>query len=217
MTEENLDSTATQPEGDTADATETTPPGNDLPGGEETTQESNADLPGGEAGSQETTEAAGAPEAYAEFDLSAGKDIDYKMSDSQKEEFIKFGKEQGFDDAKMASLINFDIERNKALAEENAQFVKTYGEEGLAASRKEHGEKFAALHAKNGQVYNKFFPEEARKTLNDMGISSQPWFFNALKSISAVMSEDTTVPGDGGATEKTLRDTFAYVNKDYGK
>jgi hypothetical protein len=212
MSDEIIDSGATQAQPDAAtttpvaeaDATgkETTTPG--LPGGEES-----AEAQPGEEEIPETEEAAGkllgAPETYGEFDLSSGKDIDYKFSDEQKEAFIVFGKDYNLDDKQMNAIVAFDIARQKEFIAENDKFVESYKSDGVEASRKEHGDKYAALYGKNKLTYDKFFGEEAQKSLNDMGISSQPWFFNALSGMSAVLSEDVTVPGDATIkTKKTL-------------
>lgn len=214
--EQNIDSNATQ---DNPDAAETNNEETNQKTQETQSTETSSGLPGGdgeETPDTETdnessdTEQKGAPESYEDFDISLGEDIGYSLTDDQKESFIALGKENGFTQEQMNKLVAFDIERARATMESNNKFIEDYKAEGIKATRKEHGDKYASLHKKIGGVYQKFFDEEFRKSLNDMGISSQPGFFNALNKISSVLSEDVTVPGDStSAIPKTLAEKIA--------
>lgn len=204
--------TATQPTGDTAgQATETTNKGTGLPGGD-----NNTALPGGDGvnnapdDSDDNIEPTGAPEKYEAFDISAGEDIGYTLTDAQREKFEKFGQDNKLTQETMNALVQFDIERARELNASNDQFIKDYLETGIKETRKLYGEKYAEQYAKNGKVFNKFFPEEARKNLNDSGISGQPWFAQILQNIGNAISEDVTVPNEGGKdpSERTLEDFF---------
>jgi hypothetical protein len=147
----------------------------------------------------------GAPEAYADFDISAGEEIGYSFTEEQTEAFKAFGKENNLDDKQMAGIVNFDIAREKMRAEANNKLVADMKTDGVKASRQKHGEKYSAMHAKNAQVYNKFFDEDTRTKLNDYGVSSMPGFFDALNAISSVLSEDVIVPGDAGGNDPSSR------------
>jgi hypothetical protein len=211
MSEQELDSTATQPEGDTADANETeaTPPAEGLPG--ETQGDGDTGLPGAEE--ETNTEPSGAPEKYEAFDVSEGKDMDipYAINEEQFAALTEIGKKRGLSQEALQDIVNLDISRSKADAERDNQIVADYKADGIKASRKEHGEKYSERHAKNSQVYQKLVPEvETRKKLNDMGTSSQPWFYNLLHRVSQMISEDVTVPNDGGndPSKRTLEDFF---------
>jgi hypothetical protein len=147
----------------------------------------------------------GAPEKYDDFDISSGKDIGYAMSDEQKTAFIEFGKEANLDQKQMNAILTFHITKERQAAKASEAFIESFKSDGIKASRKEFGDKYDAARNKNSLVYSKFFNEEARTKLNDMGISSQPWFFSALDKISSVISEDVTVPGDNLGVDPSKR------------
>lgn len=221
--------TTIQAKTDTVDTTkaEETPvvetPANDLPG-DEKGKEDKADvgLPGGEeqkddpkdedpeGTSEEDEKLTGAPEEYGDFDISAGEETGYVISDEQTKAFTDMARDLNLTKEQAQKLLSFDIDRHKEVSTVNAKTIEDYKVDGLQASRKEHGDKFKALYSKNSQVYAKFFSEDARITLNDMGISSQPWFFNALKAFSSVLSEDVMVPSDSGANDPSKRTLEEY-------
>lgn len=190
---------------------------------EEKPKDAGSGLPGGDdEGEQEKEEKPesedkedGAPEDYGDFDLSSAEDTGYQMNDDQLKAFSDLGKENGFSKEQMQNLLNFDIERFKAMEAERVQrdeeFIANRIAEDIKATRQQHGENYSARYKKNGQVYEKFFPEDLRKFLNDSGISSMPGFFNALHNISQTISEDVIVKGDGGGNDpskRTLEDFF---------
>lgn len=217
MSDETPDSTTTQPEGDTVDATETAAPEatpapetHGLPGVDDTQEAGDTDQP-----DEEATETTGAPEKYETFDISEGKDSGYAMSEEQHEAFSEISKGLGLTQEQAQELVKFDIERNKAMVEQNEKFVADYKADGIKASRKEHGEKYSERYAKNNQIYQKLVPnEDDRKQLNDVGTSSQPWFYNMLHGVSEMVSEDVIVRGDGGNDKRnnTLKDMFSDLN-----
>jgi hypothetical protein len=230
LPEEKDTSAATQPESETAStkleealtdksqseeevkSTET------LPGSEEEKKSDKPDagttgLPGGDEEGETTSEdkPVDPPEGYEPFDLSKGKDIGYALNEEQTKLYHEFGKEHGFDQPQMQAILDLDIERQVENAAANEKFIKEYKAEGIKASRKEHGDKYPALHKKNTIIFEKFFAEDYRTELNDAGISSQPGFFNMLNAISSVLSEDVTVPADSGSQDprkRTLVDFF---------
>jgi hypothetical protein len=206
MSEETNDSTATQSNDDTVDAnTEETAAEAGLPGG--TTEE-----PSTEETSEEAP--AGAPEEYGDFDISAGKEINYQLSDEQKAAFGELAKSLNLTQEQAQSLVAFDIAKNQQSIASQEAFAKSYQDDGLAAQRKEYGEKYDEQHAKNDKVFKKFFDEPTRAFLNDSGISSQLGFANGLKAMAAALSEDTTVPPDGNNKKnESLSSMFSDLNK----
>jgi hypothetical protein len=161
----------------------------------------------------------GAPEEYGEFDLNAGKEIGYQISAEHGEAFSKFGKDNNLTQKQMQNVIEFDIARQKETLEANKKLIDDYKQEGLQEGLKIHGDKYHVMHAKNMVTYDKFFSiplrgEEGKTlkdALNDIGISSQPEFFELLNRMTAAISEDVTIPGASGGSDprkRTLEDAF---------
>jgi hypothetical protein len=203
---------------DTASDTSTDDSKESLPGDEEKADTNKADLPGDDDKSsdeeKETSteeEQTGAPEKYEPFDVSAGEELGYSFTEEQAEAFGEIARDLNLSQEQANKLVAFDIERVKATAEANNKLVADMKADGIKASRQKHGEKYSEIHAKNAQVYNKFFDEETRTKFNDYGVSAMPGFFDALNAISLVLSEDVMVPGDSGAADpskNTLEDFF---------
>lgn len=222
MTEVNTKGEATQALAEAADTSKAATDEETLPGSEEAKEtDVNENLPGteeekGEGEEEpkdEEEEQVGAPEEYADFDVSAGEDIGYGISDEQKEEFVAFGKDNNFTDKQMKSILQLDIKRRKeeiaGRKATNDKLIEEYAKEGINASRKEHGEKYGDMQTKNGITYNKFFSKEARTQLNRSGISSQPWFTNVLNNITNAISEDHMVPGESKKGKDLAKRTLA--------
>jgi len=212
-----IETPAVQDNTDTTEDKEVSPglPGSDDDGVKEPA--TNTGLPGDiaepEEGNEpdvEESDPLGAPEEYAPFDISAGEDIGYELSDDQKEAFIAFGKDNNLSDKQMAGVINFDIARQKATLEANEAFLKDQQVEHIKEIRKKYGDKYAETHKKNAQVYEKFFSEDIRRVLNSY-VSVMPGFFDALTSISSALSEDTFIPSESSGDDpsnRTLEDFF---------
>ena len=195
----------------------------------ETTKEPDADK--GEEGEESKEdeekgeEQKGAPEEYAEFDISAGKEIGYQMSDEQRNEFVAFGKENDLTDKQMQNILNLHMKREKEVATQrdatNNKLIEDYKKDGLRKSLEIYGDKYATMEKKNKITFEKFFsvpllnPKKEGETLidalNDIGISYQSEFFEVLNRITALISEDSVIPGSNAGqdpTKRTLEDAF---------
>jgi hypothetical protein len=154
------------------------------------------------------------PIEYGEFDISKGKDIGYEMSEERATAFKELAKGLGLTKEQAQALVDHHIGMESATQTKQAEFLKTYREDGLKETKDFYKEKYPEQAEKNNRAYEKFFTKEFRKQLDDWGTSAQLEFQKSLANIAAAISEDTTVPGDSRNTRgNTLKDSFIDLNK----
>jgi hypothetical protein len=185
---------------------ETTP---ELPGDpkDEGEQKEEVKLPG-----EPESPPQGAPEKYEAFNLPEG----FEFPEEALNSFMELAKTNGLSQEAAQNLVNFDIERTKAAEAAAIEADNKQVAEWEATNKKTHGDKYPEAYATAKKGFG-LFSKETQQIFIDAKFATNPQFFEDMVRLGKTISEDSFVPGETKVKEKTLRDTFAYVNKDYGK
>lgn len=155
----------------------------------------NEGLMGDDKETAEETKPTGAPEQYEAFDVSAGEDIGYKLTDEQEKALSEFGKANGLSQEQMNGIIKYDIERQKAQIKADDEADKAEITEWQEQARKEHGDKYKDVLAGAKKVWDSTIVPKGFKTLlTATKLNYHPQVLNLFHNISKFISEDVFVP-----------------------
>jgi hypothetical protein len=198
------------------DTTKDTPPadsgaeeadGNELPGApEQEGDDEGNELPGAPEAPK------GAPEKYEAFNLPEG----FEFPEEALSKFTELAKSNGLSQEAAQNMVNFDIERTKAAEAAGIEADNKQVAEWEAANKKTHGDKYPEAYATAKRGFG-VFSKETQQIFINAKFATNPQFFEDMIRLGKTISEDSFVKSETKVKDKTLRDKFSYVNKDYGK
>jgi hypothetical protein len=122
------------------------------------------------------------------------------------------------EDAKAQEIANFAAaevaDMIRRTAESQTTRARAWEEEALKASDIGAGspEKLQAHLARTKKLLEKFFPEGARKLIDDFGLGNNPDFLRGLTKLGVLMKEDDFIVGDSSGKR-----TGSAASRIYGK
>ncbi|MBA4359804.1 MAG: peptidase [Pseudomonas sp.] len=152
----------------------------------------------------------GAPEAYADFKLPEGMDMDAEVLG----EFKGLAKELNISQEKAQQLIDFQTKLATKQAEEYQTAVTKQGEQWAAAVKSDPelgGENYDKSVASAVKVIQAFGDDGLKELLNTSGLGNHPALFKFCHRISQAISEDKFVlPGNqqDAPKEMSIIDAF---------
>ncbi|WLH55590.1 hypothetical protein [Pseudomonas sp. FP2294] len=154
---------------------------------------------------------AGAPEAYEDFTLPEGMEMDAEVLG----EFKNLAKELNIPQAKAQQLIDFQTQLATKQAEEYQAAVVKQSQEWAASIKNDPeigGENYEKSVASAIKVIQSFGDPALTELLNQSGLGNHPALFKFCHRISAAISEDKFVlPGSqaNAPKEMTIVDAFS--------
>lgn len=154
--------------------------------------------------------AQGAPEAYADFTLPEGMELDTAILG----EFKDFAKELNLPQDKAQKIVDFQTKLAAKQAEEYQAAVTKQGEAWATAVKNDPelgGENYDKSVASAVKVIQAFGDDGLRDLLNNSGLGNHPALFKFCHRVSQAISEDKFVlPGNqpAAAKEMSLIDAF---------
>lgn len=146
----------------------------------------------------------GAPEAYADFKLPDGMDMDAEVLG----EFKGLAKELNIPQEKAQQLIDFQAKLATKQAEEYQAAVMKQGEQWAAAVKNDPelgGENYDKSVASAVKVIQAFGDDGLKELLNTSGLGNHPALFKFCHRVSQAISEDKFVlPGSQADTPKEM-------------
>lgn len=152
----------------------------------------------------------GAPEAYADFTLPEGMELDTAILG----EFKDFAKELNLPQDKAQKIVDFQTKLAAKQAEEYQAAVTRQGEAWATAVKNDPelgGENYDKSVASAVKVIQAFGDDGLRDLLNNSGLGNHPALFKFCHRVSQAISEDKFVlPGNqpAAAKEMSLIDAF---------
>lgn len=153
----------------------------------------------------------GAPEAYTDFTLPEGMEMDSEVLG----EFKDFAKELNIPQEKAQQLIDFQTKLATKQAEEYQAAVIKQGEQWAAAVKNDPelgGENYDKSVASAVKVIQAFGDDGLKELLNTSGLGNHPALFKFCHRVSQAISEDKFVlPGSqtDAPKEMTIVDAFS--------
>lgn len=153
----------------------------------------------------------GAPEAYEDFTLPEGMEMDAEVLG----EFKNLAKELNIPQAKAQQLIDFQTQLATKQAEEYQAAVAKQSQEWAASIKNDPeigGENYEKSVASAVKVIEAFGDPSLKELLNTSGLGNHPSLFKFCHRISAAISEDKFVlPGSqaNAPKEMTIVDAFS--------
>lgn len=154
---------------------------------------------------------AGAPEAYEDFTLPEGMEMDVEVLGA----FKNLAKELNIPQAKAQQLIDFQTQLATKQAEEYQAAVAKQSQEWAASIKNDPeigGENYEKSVASAVKVIEAFGDPSLKELLNTSGLGNHPSLFKFCHRISAAISEDKFVlPGSqaNAPKEMTIVDAFS--------
>lgn len=153
---------------------------------------------------------AGAPEAYADFTLPEGMELDADVLG----EFTAFAKELNLPQDKAQKLVDFQTKLATKQAEEYQAAAAKQGEEWAAAVKNDPelgGDNYDKSVASAVKVIQAFGTPGLRQLLTDSGLGNNPEMFKFVHRISQAISEDKFVlPGSQSSTGRKSNEEVFY-------
>ncbi|MBU0522700.1 MAG: peptidase [Gammaproteobacteria bacterium] len=152
----------------------------------------------------------GAPEAYADFTLPEGMDMDAEVLG----EFKEFAKELNLPQDKAQKIVDFQTKLATKQAEEYQAAVTKQKEDWAAAVKNDPelgGEKYEKSVESAVKVIQAFGDEGLKNLLNTTGLGNNPALFKFCHRVSQAISEDKFVlPGNqqDAPKEMSIIDAF---------
>ncbi len=152
----------------------------------------------------------GAPEAYTDFKLPEGMDMDAAVLG----EFKEFAKELNLPQDKAQKIVDFQTKLATKQAEEYQAAVMKQGEQWAAAVKNDPelgGENYDKSVASAVKVIQAFGDDGLKDLLNTSGLGNHPALFKFCHRVSQAISEDKFVmPGSQAAAprEMSIIDAF---------
>lgn len=155
---------------------------------------------------------AGAPEAYEDFTLPEGMEMDAEVLG----EFKNLAKELNIPQAKAQQLIDFQTQLATKQAEEYQAAVVKQSQEWAASIKNDPeigGENYEKSVASAIKVIQSFGDPALTELLNQSGLGNHPALFKFCHRISAAISEDKFVlPGSQSNTGRKSNEEVFYGN-----
>jgi hypothetical protein len=156
------------------------------------------------------SEQQGAPEAYTDFTLPEGMDMDVEVLG----EFKDFAKELNLPQDKAQKIVDFQTKLATKQAEQYQAAVMKQGEQWAAAVKNDPelgGENYEKSVASAVKVIQAFGDDGLKSLLNTSGLGNHPALFKFCHRVSQAISEDKFVlPGSqtNAPKEMTIVDAF---------
>lgn len=152
----------------------------------------------------------GAPEAYTDFKLPEGMDMDAEVLG----EFKGLAKELNISQEKAQQLIDFQTKLATKQAEEYQAAVTKQGEQWAAAVKSDPelgGENYDKSVASAVKVIQAFGDDGLKELLNTSGLGNHPALFKFCHRVSQAISEDKFVmPGSQSNTGRKSNEEVFY-------
>ncbi|WP_223528388.1 hypothetical protein [Pseudomonas sp. A-RE-23] len=152
----------------------------------------------------------GAPEAYANFKLPEGMELDAEVLG----EFTAFAKELNLPQDKAQKIVDFQAKLAAKQADEYQAAALKQGQEWAAQVKNDPelgGENYDKSVASAVKVIQSFGDEGLRDLLNNTGLGNHPALFKFCHRVSQAMSEDKFVmPGSQTAAPKEMSIVDAF-------
>lgn len=153
---------------------------------------------------------AGAPEAYEDFTLPEGMEMDVEVLGA----FKNLAKELNIPQAKAQQLIDFQTQLATKQAEEYQAAVAKQSQEWAASIKNDPeigGENYEKSVASAVKVIEAFGDPSLKELLNTSGLGNHPSLFKFCHRISAAISEDKFVlPGSQSNTGRKSNEEVFY-------
>lgn len=154
----------------------------------------------------------GAPEAYEDFTLPEGMEMDVEVLGA----FKNLAKELNIPQAKAQQLIDFQTQLATKQAEEYQTAVAKQSQEWAASIKNDPeigGENYEKSVASAIKVIQSFGDPALTELLNQSGLGNHPALFKFCHRISAAISEDKFVlPGSQSSTGRKSNEEVFYGN-----
>ena len=148
-------------------------------------------------------EATGAPDAYADFELSENQSV----SDA----FVEYAKGQNWTQEQAQSALERDATNEKATVEareaqqtEEMKAVKQGWLDEVMADKEIGGDNHKEVMAGAKQVLDQFGSESLNDLLNQTGLGNHPEVIRLFHNIRSTVSEDAFVDGSNSPRQKFL-------------
>lgn len=192
--------TVTPPEGG-----EGTPP----QGGQPEGQQPAGEPEGKPEGAEPDGNATGAPEAYSDFDLPEGVELDSGLIEQASPIF----KEMGLSQAQAQQLVSLYADQQRASFESQVESFNQTTQQWLDEAKADKdlgGEKFDENVAAAKTALAKFGTPELAQLLNDTGVGNHPEIIRVFSKVGALLNEDVPGSGGGNVSEKADRASILY-------
>ncbi len=139
--------------------------------------------------------AAGAPEAYADFSLPEGMELDSTVL----EQAVPVFKELGLSQDQAQKLIDFEAQRVQASQDAQVESFNQLKQDWLTQAKSDDeigGEKFDENVADAKSFIDAFGTPELKTLLNEYGVGNHPEIIRAFARAGKLVKEDS--PGNGG-------------------
>jgi hypothetical protein len=161
----------------------------------------------GEEDKAKKEEPEGAPEAYEDFTVPEGVELDATVAEDLK----GLAKELNLPQAKAQQIADLGVKMAEKWAADHTALVEKTSEEWVAASKADPefgGPKLQASLASAAKAIDTFGTPEFRALLNTSKLGNHPEFVRFVSRVGNATTEDSKLVTGGGTTVQSAEDKF---------